>query len=89
MPATFRFLTPNSDGTVTDIAIKANDLNDAFNKFVTQHPKVTREFAVWRGQSLCARILHEPNPENREIRATMIAFNPVEPSLPNRFACGD
>ncbi len=89
MPATFRFLTPNSDGTVTDIAIKANDLNDACKKFVTQHPKVTREFAVWRGQSLCARILHERDPGSRHIRSKMIAFTPVEPTLANRFACGD
>jgi hypothetical protein len=89
MQANFRFLTPNTDGTVIDICIKASDLNAAFNKFVSEHPRVTKEFAVWRGQSLCARILHERNPGNREIRATIIEFNPVEPSLSNRFACGD
>ncbi len=89
MPITFRFLAPNSDGTVIDIQMKANDLNEAFTRFATERPKVTREFAVWRGQILCARILHERKPGSRHIRSKMIAFTPVEPTLANRFACGD
>jgi hypothetical protein len=74
---------------VIDICIKANDLNEAFNRFVAEHPEITKEFAAWSGQIQCAGILHERKPRNTETRATIIELNPIEPSLANGFARGD
>jgi hypothetical protein len=84
MKTTFRFLAPDSDGNVIDIKLIAEDLDEAFTTFAAEYAAVTREFAVWRGQTLCARTV----PGNTNTGPKLIEFS-IYPSFPRTYACGD
>ncbi len=70
----YRFLCPNADGSVIDVAIEADDLQAAVEDFADNHwhPDMTGTFAVWCGERLAARVMPvwadgEVRPMYREI----------------------
>jgi hypothetical protein len=57
---TYRFISPNPDGSAIDVAIVADDLQAGVDDFADNlwRPDMTGTFAVWCGQRLgnCPRI---------------------------------
>jgi hypothetical protein len=53
----FRFLRPNPDGTVADIAIEADNLHVAFRRFARNHWHAeSPSVGVWQGGRIVAHV---------------------------------
>jgi hypothetical protein len=79
----FRFIRPNSDGSLTDVTIEASTLLTAFELFMHHHPGLRGWFAVWCGVRL-AGYVHEG-----EESLVLTDLKTEPPSYANPFACGD
>ena len=81
----FRFLCPGPDGAVSDFAVDALTLPDAFQRFAANHwkPGMTGTFAVWCGRRLAGHVrIDEGGPVLTDMKTE-------PPSHANPFACGD
>jgi hypothetical protein len=67
---TYRFISPNPDGSVIDVALEADDLQAAVDDFADNHwrPEMTGTFAVWCGLRLAARVMPLWDAASGEVR---------------------